>query len=123
MTKPKNDRNNDRLYEYEMDRYKKAVVTRDEIIKGLREEVSGQYEIINILSAYIGLRKTQEELMELYDAIGGYLSGADTEEHVKEESADAEVMIDQIKLLLNCWDEVNDIKRYKVSRQLKRMEA
>lgn len=23
-------------------------------------------------------------------------------------------MIDQIKLLLHCWDEVNDIKRYKV---------
>lgn len=69
------------------------------------------------------LRKTQEELMELYDAIGGYLSGADTEEHVKEEAADAEVMIDQIKLLLHCWDEVNDIKRYKVCRQLKRMEA
>ena len=32
-------------------------------------------------------------------------------------------MIDQIKLLLHCWDEVNDIKRYKVSRQLKRMEV
>ena len=69
------------------------------------------------------LRKTQEELMVLYDAIGGDLSGADTEEHVKEEAADAEVMIDQIKLLLHCWDEVNDIKRYKVSRQFKRMEA
>ena len=69
------------------------------------------------------LRKTQEELMELYDAIGEYISGADTDEHVKEEAADAEVMIDQIKLLLHCWDDVNDIKRYKVDRQLKRMEA
>ena len=68
------------------------------------------------------LRKTQEELMELYDAIGEYISGADTDEHVKEEAADAEVMIDQIKLLLHCWDDVNDIKRYKVARQFKRME-
>lgn len=34
------------------------------------------------IASYYGkeaqLRKTQEELMELYDAIGGYLSGADT---------------------------------------------
>ena len=41
--------------EYELGRYKKAVVTRDTVIGQLREEIAGQYEVAKILSAYMSI--------------------------------------------------------------------
>lgn len=69
------------------------------------------------------LRQTQEELLEWHEAIEGYINKTDTLEHMKEEAADVSVMFDQFNLMFHCEDEVNGIKRYKVDRQLKRMEA
>jgi len=73
--------------------------------------------------------KCQEELLELNDAIEYYMTrivlGKPTLNamgHVNEEIADVEIMTAQLKLLLHSEDEVNKIKRFKVDRQLKRIE-
>lgn len=41
---------------------------------------------------------------------------------VVEELADVEVMLEQIKYLMSCNVEVDDIKKKKINRQLKRMK-
>lgn len=41
---------------------------------------------------------------------------------IYEEIADVEVVLEQIKYLLDCEAEVEALKRYKINRQLKRME-
>ena len=71
-----NKKENDRFYEVEIGRYKKAVQTRDTIITELKEEIAGQYEIINILSAYIavlvGVEEKEVDKIKLSSAIGKY---------------------------------------------------
>lgn len=67
--------------------------------------------------------KLFEELDECKEAVRAYINGTDSKEHAIEEIADSEVMLDQIKILLDAWDKVNEIKREKVNRQLKRIEA
>lgn len=41
--------------------------------------------------------------------------------HIKEEIADVEICLDQIKYLLEC-DDLDEIKRYKIDRQKRIME-
>ena len=43
--------------------------------------------------------------------------------NVIEEIADVEIMIAQIKYLLNCENEVSEVAQHKISRQLERMKA
>lgn len=62
-------------------------------------------------------KKTVEELFELINAIT-----KDDKENIIEEIADVEIMTCQLKMLLKCENKVEEIKRYKVDRQLKRME-
>ena len=64
----------------------------------------------------------KEECRELIEAADGYINGTDTELHLLEEIADVEVMLDQMKLHFNAQDKVDEIKRFKVKRQLGRME-
>lgn len=64
----------------------------------------------------------KQELEELMEAADGYVNSIDTEAHFLEEIADVEVMIDQMKLHFEAWDRVNEIKREKVNRQLRRIE-
>ena len=61
--------------------------------------------------------KAIEELFELINAIV-----IKDKENIIEEIADVEIMTCQLKMLLKCENKVEEIKRYKVSRQLKRME-
>lgn len=69
------------------------------------------------------LNKTIEECTELKDAIIGYLIGQDSRAHIAEEIADVKVMLTQIEYLLHSEYEVEGMMRYKVDRQLKRIEA
>lgn len=41
--------------ENQLEKYKKAVVTRDKVIAQLREEIAGQYEVAQILAVYMGI--------------------------------------------------------------------
>ena len=66
--------------------------------------------------------KLKEECRELIEAADGYINGTDSKAHFLEEMADVEVMLDQMKLHFNAQDKVDEIKRFKVKRQLGRME-
>lgn len=66
--------------------------------------------------------KLKEECRELIEAADGYINGTDSKAHFLEEMADVEVMLDQMKLHFNAHDKVDEIKRFKVKRQLGRME-
>ncbi len=61
--------------------------------------------------------KTIEELNELTEAI----KERDAT-HMIEEIADVEIMTTQLKMLLDAEDDVERMKRFKVDRQLRRME-
>ena len=60
--------------------------------------------------------KLQEELGELIEAID-----EDNLEHVAEEIADVEIMLEQIKYLSNLYETVKLQKDYKIMRQLQRV--
>lgn len=66
--------------------------------------------------------KLKEECRELIEAADGYINGTDSKAHFLEEIADVEVMIEQMIMHFNAQDKVDEIKRFKVKRQLGRME-
>lgn len=75
---------------------------------------------IHKIAEYYGLKqldKTIEELNELTEAINERDA-----HHMIEEIADVEIMTAQLKMLLYLEDDVERMKRFKVDRQLKRME-
>lgn len=76
MIKETNNKNSKNFCEHELGRYKKAVQTRDNIISELREEIAGQHELMNILSAYIavlvGMEEKEIDKLKLISAIGKY---------------------------------------------------
>lgn len=75
---------------------------------------------IHKIAEYYGLEqldKAIEELNELTEAI----SERDVQ-HMIEEIADVEIMTAQLKMLLDAEEDVERMKRFKVDRQLKRME-
>lgn len=91
------------------------------------EKVRLKYDEKCILD-YYGKKQYEkciEKLEELREAIylhivSGY--SETTEGHVVEEMADVEVMIAQLKMMLRADMQVDRIKRYKVTRQLNRIE-
>lgn len=85
-------------------------------LKSDEAKIADYYGVIN--QAF----KLFEELDECKEAVRGYINGTDKKEHAVEEIADVEVMFDQFKYLLCCEERVNEIKREKVDRQLKRMK-
>ena len=63
------------------------------------------------------MKKCEEELGELIEALGG-----SSDIHLAEEIADVEIMISQIKYLRNIPDEcIDGIKKYKIQRQFARI--
>lgn len=71
-------------------------------------------------------RQLIEEMAELTQAINHlwrYDNDLKRRNAVYEELADVEIMIEQIKHLLSCHEEVEAFKSYKVRRQLDRIEG
>lgn len=66
--------------------------------------------------------KLKEEAYELIEASDGYINGTDSKAHFLEEMADVEVMIEQMIMHFNAQDKFDEIKRFKVKRQLGRIE-
>ena len=64
----------------------------------------------------------KEECRELIEAADGYINGTDSKAHFLEEIADVLVMIEQMIMHFNAQDRVDEIKRFKVKRQLGRIE-
>lgn len=82
----------------------------------------GERAILNHYGITEQVSKLKEECRELIEAADGYINGTDSKAHFLEEMADVEVMLDQMKLHFNAQDKVDEIKRFKVKRQLGRME-
>lgn len=71
------------------------------------------------------LVKSLEELEELKAEIKSYIQYPDDYllYRLADEMADAEIMISQLKMLLNLSDAVEEVKENKIARQLGRIEA
>ena len=71
------------------------------------------------------LVKSLEELEELKEEIKSYIQDPDDYllYRLADEMADAEIMISQLKILLNLFDAVEEVKENKIARQLGRIEA
>lgn len=82
----------------------------------------GERAILNHYGITEQVSKLKEECRELIEAADGYINGTDSKAHFLEEMADVEVMLDQMKLHFNAQDKVDEIKRFKVKRQLGRIE-
>ena len=87
-------------------------------------------EAIKRISDHFGYesqsRQLIEEMAELTQAINHlwrYDNDLKRRNAVYEELADVEIMIEQIKHLLSCHEEVEAFKSYKVRRQLDRIEG
>lgn len=63
-----------------------------------------------------------EEMAELTKEISKNWRGKDNILYIAEEIADVEIMLSQIKYLLGIEEPVEDWKKVKISRQIKRME-
>ena len=79
------------------------------------ERIANHYGLAHQLS------KTTEELDELSDAIFEHKELDEPVDHIIEEIADVEIMTAQLKSLLGCEAQVEEIKVAKIKRQLGRM--
>lgn len=57
-----------------------------------------------------------EEMSELQKELCKYLRGRGSFEHIAEEIADVEIMLEQMKMLFCCADDVRNERRRKVER-------
>lgn len=82
-------------------------------------------KLIKVIAAHYGLSEqlnmAQEECAELIQAISKYRRKGNS--NIPEEIADVEIMCKQLKYLMNCEDEIEQIKVRKVARQIERINA
>ena len=64
-----------------------------------------------------------EEMSELQKELCKYLRGKYSPANVAEEIADVEIMLEQMKMLFCCADDVRDGRRRKVARLKKRLDG
>ncbi len=63
-----------------------------------------------------------EEMSELQKELCKYLRGRGSFEHIAEEIADVEIMLEQMKMLFFCANDVRDVRRCKVERLKERLD-
>ncbi len=63
-----------------------------------------------------------EEMSELQKELCKYLRGRGSFEHIAEEIADVEIMLEQMKMLFCCADDVRNERRRKVERLKERLD-
>ncbi len=64
-----------------------------------------------------------EEVSELQKELCKYLRGRGSFEHIAEEIADVEIMLEQMKMLFCCTDDVRNERRRKVGRLKERLDG
>lgn len=64
-----------------------------------------------------------EEVSELQKELCKYLRGRGSFEHIAEEIADVEIMLEQMKMLFCCTDDVRNERRRKVERLKERLDG
>lgn len=78
-----------------------------------------QQQIINHYGYENQLKKLIEELRELEEVI---LYHTYDDEHIKEEMADVLNLIEQISVFQGWSEDINEIKEFKINRQLDRIQ-
>ena len=63
-----------------------------------------------------------EEMSELQKELCKYLRGKYSPANIAEEIADVEIMLEQMKMLFGCTDDVRDWRRRKVERLKERLD-
>lgn len=63
-----------------------------------------------------------EEMSELQKELCKYLRGKCSQANIAEEIADVEIMLEQMKMLFCCADDVRDVRRRKVERLKVRLD-
>ena len=85
------------------------------------------HEIFEVaLKKYGGEKQTIklfEEMAELQDAICKSVTRRGTVDHIAEEIADVEIMLEQMKILHNCEDAVERYRHEKIDRLQRRIEG
>lgn len=104
------------------------VAARVQVLKELREEIktsSEHFEILKRACDTYGLNHQSmiacEEMSELIKELSKAYRGADNYDHISEEIADVEIMLEQLKIFYNCSDDVDSWKDYKLTRLEERM--
>jgi hypothetical protein len=69
------------------------------------------------------MEKAIEECKELIEEIVPAIDGLGFVENIVDEIADVEVMINQLKIIFDCFGEVEERIEYKINRQLERMKS
>lgn len=63
-----------------------------------------------------------EEVSELQKELCKYLRGLGSFEHIAEEIADVEIMLEQMKMLFFCANDVREVRKRKVERLKERLD-
>lgn len=63
-----------------------------------------------------------EEMSELQKELCKYLRGRGSFEHIAEEIADVEIMLEQMKMLFCCAEDVRSVRKRKVERLKERLD-
>ena len=79
--------------------------------------------IVEHYGKYHQIKKAKEECEELLKEIEDALVGEEVIERIVDEIADVEVMINQLKIIFDCFGEVEERIEYKIKRQLERMKT
>lgn len=91
-----------------MDEY----ISEAEVLQRALDTYSSQAQIVMVF----------EEMSELQKELCKYLRGRGSFEHIAEEIADVEIMLEQMKMLFCCTDDVRDVRRRKVERLKVRLD-
>lgn len=87
-------------------------INETEVLQRALDNYSSQAQIVMVF----------EEMSELQKELCKYLRGLGSFEHIAEEIADVEIMLEQMKLLFCCADDVRDVRRRKVERLKARLD-
>lgn len=77
--------------------------------------------IVEIYGADHQQDKVIEECSELIQAICKYKECLDHVENIVDEIADVEIMLNQLKIIFECFGEVEERIEFKINRQLERI--
>lgn len=80
-------------------------------------------KIVKHYGAKHQMEKAIEECQELIEEIKPAIDGLGFVENIVDEIADVEVMINQLKIIFDCFGEVEERIEYKINRQLERMKS
>lgn len=87
-------------------------INETEVLQRALDNYSSQAQIVMVF----------EEMSELQKELCKYLRGLGSFEHIAEEIADVEIMLEQLKMLFCCADDVRDVRRRKVERLKVRLD-